>query len=53
VGPGAADRFLTLTGVAYDPYWDVAAALGGCDAEELAARPPAEEAFLAAALARV
>jgi len=51
--PGAAGRFLELTGVAYHPYWDVAAALGGFDAEEVAAKPPAEEAFLAAALARV
>ena len=34
----------------YHPYWDVVAALGGYDAAELAAKPPAEEAFLAAAV---
>ena len=52
LGLPAADRFLALTGVAHHPYWDVAAALGGYDAAQLAAKPPAEEAFLAAALAR-
>ena len=27
-----------MTGLAYHPYWDVVAALGGYDAEELAAQ---------------
>ncbi len=53
LGQDAADRFLALTGLAYHPYWDVVAALGGYDAEELAAKPPAEEAFLAAAVRRL
>ena len=52
LGLAAADRFLALTGIAYDPYWDVVAALGGFDAAELAAKPPVEEAFLAAAVSR-
>ena len=50
LGQAAADRFLALSGLAYHPYWDVVAALGGYDAAELAAKPPAEEAFLAAAV---
>ena len=52
LGQDAADRFLALTGLPYHPYWDVVAALGGYDAAELAAKPPAEEAFLAAAVRR-
>ena len=52
LGLAAADRFLALSGIAYDPYWDVVAALGGFDAAELAAKPPVEEAFLAAAVSR-
>jgi len=50
LGQDAADRFLALCGLPYHPYWDVVAALGGYDAAALAAKPPAEEAFLAAAV---
>lgn len=52
LGRGAADRFLALCGDdAFHPYWDVAAALGGYDAAELERKDPAEEEFLARAVA--
>lgn len=55
LGPDAADRFLevhrALTGPrAYEPYWDVVAALGGHEEEAFA---PADERFLARALAQL
>ena len=55
LGLGAADRFLELhRGLtdrgAYDPYWDVVAALGGHDEEVFT---PTDERFLARALARL
>jgi hypothetical protein len=37
----------------YHPYWDIVAALGGFDAETLARWTPAEEEFLARAVARL
>jgi hypothetical protein len=53
-GMDAADRFLALTGIeAYHPYWDVVAALGGFDDADLAAWSARDEAFLAAAIARL
>lgn len=52
LGHAAADRFLALCGHdAYDPYWDVVAALGGSDAAGLEAKDPAEEEFLVRAVA--
>jgi aminoglycoside phosphotransferase (APT) family kinase protein len=54
LGLEAADRFLELCGIGdYHPYWDVVAALGGFDAETLARWTPAEEEFLARAVARL
>jgi aminoglycoside phosphotransferase (APT) family kinase protein len=54
LGLEAADRFLELSGIEdYHPYWDIAAALGGFDAETLAHWTPAEEEFLARAVARL
>jgi aminoglycoside phosphotransferase (APT) family kinase protein len=53
-GLEVADRFLALCGVLdYHPYWDIVAALGGFDAETLARWTPAEEEFLARAVARL
>ena len=57
-GPEAADRFLALYQAVsgrrvYHPYWDIAAAIGGMD-ESADARPGlADEAFVAAAVARL
>lgn len=53
VGLHAADRFLELTGIpreAYDPYWDLAAVLGGFGEDDWS---PADEAFVAQAVARL
>ncbi len=57
LGLAAADRFLaahrTLTGRGpYDPYWDVAAALGGFEDADVATWTRLDAAFLAAAVAR-
>ena len=55
LGPPAADRLLELFRAAsgrsdeYDPYWDIAAAIGGLDE----APSPADERFLTAAVARL
>jgi aminoglycoside phosphotransferase (APT) family kinase protein len=58
LGQEAADRFLEIYRTAsgrrddYHPYWDISAAIGGLD-ESADRRPsPADEAFLAAAVAR-
>jgi len=57
-GPEAADRFLEAYRAVsgrreYHPYWDIVAALGGLD-EACDARPePADERFLAAAVAQL
>lgn len=53
----AADRFLEHYGRlsgrgGYDPWWDVAAALGGLDDEDVAGWTTRHEAFLAQAVAR-
>jgi aminoglycoside phosphotransferase (APT) family kinase protein len=59
VGQAGADRFLelyrALAGPAddYDPYWDISAAIGGLDEDVDEAPSPADEAFLAAAVARL
>jgi hypothetical protein len=37
----------------YDPYWDIAAAVGGVDEEVDEAPSPADERFLSAAVARL
>jgi aminoglycoside phosphotransferase (APT) family kinase protein len=55
-GLAAADRFLAhharASGTdAYDPYWDVVAALGGFDEDDVARWTPREEDFLARAVA--
>ena len=57
LGLAAADRFLaahrTLTGRGpYDPYWDVAAALGGFEDADVATWTRLDAAFLAAAVTR-
>jgi aminoglycoside phosphotransferase (APT) family kinase protein len=59
LGQDAADRFLQLFRAVsgrkddYHPYWDISAAIGGLD-EEADDRPsPADEQFLAAAVARL
>jgi aminoglycoside phosphotransferase (APT) family kinase protein len=56
LGAAAADRFLalhrSLSGRgAYDPYWDVVAALGGFEQRDIERWTPAEEDFLARAVA--
>ena len=58
LGQDAADRFAELhrrlAGEnGHHPYWDVAAALGGVPAEELERWSPAEQEFLAQAVARL
>ena len=59
LGQPAADRFLELYGAVsgrtddYDPYWDVAAAVGGLEADVDEAPSPADESFLAAAVAQL
>ena len=59
LGQDAADRFLALYRVAagrddeYHPYWDVSAAIGGLDEDADEAPSPADEGFLAAAVARL
>ena len=58
LGQGAADRFAAghralAGGGEHHPYWDVAAALGGVTPEELERWSPAEQAFLARAVARL
>jgi aminoglycoside phosphotransferase (APT) family kinase protein len=59
LGQPAADRFLELYRAAagrggdYDPYWDIAAAVGGLDEDVDQAPSPADERFLAAAVARL
>lgn len=53
VGLPAADRFLQLAGIPrrdYDPYWDLAAVLGGFTEDDWS---PADEAFVAQAVARL
>jgi aminoglycoside phosphotransferase (APT) family kinase protein len=54
-GLDAADRFLDLCGgpAGYDPYWDIVATLGGFDDATFARWTPAEEEFLARAVARI
>jgi hypothetical protein len=58
LGVEAADRFLALhRSVAgagdYHPFWDIAAALGGFEDADLDAWTPADEEFLARAVARL
>jgi aminoglycoside phosphotransferase (APT) family kinase protein len=59
LGEPAADRFLELyraasgRGDEYDPYWDIAAAVGGLDEDVDEALSPADESFLTAAVARL
>ena len=59
LGQEAADRFLAIyRGVSgrtdeYDPYWDIAAAIGGLDEDADNQRSPPDEQFLAAAIARL
>ena len=58
LGLEAADRFLALhRSVAgagdYHPFWDIAAALGGFEDADLDAWTPADEEFLARAVARL
>jgi aminoglycoside phosphotransferase (APT) family kinase protein len=58
IGLDAADRFLALhrrlTGRGeYDPYWDIAAALGGFDQDDVEHRSRRDEEFLARAVARL
>jgi aminoglycoside phosphotransferase (APT) family kinase protein len=54
LGLAAADRFLELCDVPdYEPYWDIVAALGGFDDAVFARWTPAEEQFLARAVARL
>jgi aminoglycoside phosphotransferase (APT) family kinase protein len=59
LGQDAADRFLELYRVAagrddeYHPYWDISAAIGGHDEDADEAPSPADEGFLAAAVARL
>jgi aminoglycoside phosphotransferase (APT) family kinase protein len=59
LGQDAADRFLELYRVAagraddYHPYWDISAAIGGLDEDADGAPSPADERFLAAAVARL
>jgi aminoglycoside phosphotransferase (APT) family kinase protein len=59
MGQDVADRFLERYRVAagrdgeYHPYWDVSAAIGGLDEDADETPSPADEAFLAAAVARL
>jgi aminoglycoside phosphotransferase (APT) family kinase protein len=59
LGPAAADRFLALYRLIagrddeYHPYWDISAAIGGLDETVDDDPSPADESFLAAALARL
>jgi aminoglycoside phosphotransferase (APT) family kinase protein len=59
LGQEAADRFLDLyravSGRAseYDPYWDISAAIGGLGEDADTQPSPADEQFLAAAVARL
>jgi aminoglycoside phosphotransferase (APT) family kinase protein len=59
LGLQAADRLLELFRAAsgrsddYDPYWDIAAAIGGLDEDVDEAPSPADERFLHAAVARL
>jgi aminoglycoside phosphotransferase (APT) family kinase protein len=59
LGSAAADRLLELFRAAsgrtdeYDPYWDIAAAVGGLDEDVDEAPGPADERFLSAAVARL
>jgi aminoglycoside phosphotransferase (APT) family kinase protein len=59
LGHEAADRFLELYRVVagrtddYDPYWDISAAIGGLDEDADSQPSPADEQFLAAAVARL
>ena len=59
LGPRAADRFLDLYRAVsgrvddYHPYWDISAAIGGLDEDADGQPSPADEQFLAAAVARL
>jgi aminoglycoside phosphotransferase (APT) family kinase protein len=59
LGQDAADRFLDLYRAAsgrtdeYHPYWDISAAIGGLDEDADGQPSPADERFLAAAVARL
>jgi aminoglycoside phosphotransferase (APT) family kinase protein len=59
LGQPAVDAFVDLYRAAsgrdddYDPYWDIAAAIGGLDEDADEAPSPADESFLAAAVARL
>jgi aminoglycoside phosphotransferase (APT) family kinase protein len=59
LGDDAADRFLQLYRAVsgrtddYHPYWDISAAIGGLDEDADAEPSPADELFLAAAVARL
>ena len=59
LGQDVADQFLERYRVAaarddeYHPYWDISAAIGGLDEDADEAPSPADEAFLAAAVARL
>jgi aminoglycoside phosphotransferase (APT) family kinase protein len=59
LGQDAADRFLDLYREVsgrtddYHPYWDISAAIGGLDEDADAQPSPADERFLAAAVARL
>jgi aminoglycoside phosphotransferase (APT) family kinase protein len=59
LGQDAADRFLGLYRAVsgrtdeYDPYWDISAAIGGLDEDADTEPSPADEQFLAAAIARL
>jgi hypothetical protein len=59
LGQEAADRFLDLYRAVsgrtddYHPYWDISAAIGGLDEDADAQPSPADEQFLAAAVARL
>jgi aminoglycoside phosphotransferase (APT) family kinase protein len=59
LGHDAADRFLDMYRAAagrsdeYDPYWDISAAIGGLDEDADTQPSPADEQFLAAAVARL
>ena len=59
LGQQAADRFLDLYRAVsgrtddYDPYWDISAAIGGLDEDVDDEPSPADDRFLAAAVARL
>ena len=59
LGPAAADRFLDLYRAVsgrtdeYHAYWDISAAIGGLDEDADGQPSPADEEFLAAAVARL